>query len=599
MPIVQPKTVASRGNSSRVDTTHLTSPSKRAQIIYGLLLLVCAVFIVRLFYLQVIRHDYYSSAASDYQLKGYQIPAERGIIYAQNGSEKTALVLNEIKYTLFADPIYIKDANKSAIDLAKITNGDANNYLELLKTPETRYVVLAKKLSTEQHKEVMKLDILGVGTREETYRTYPQGQLASQLLGFVNEEGEGQYGIEQSLQNSIAGQPGELKAITDAKGVPLVTNPDNVLVEPKKGEAVTLTIDIGMQRQAEELLKAGLERSESKSGSVVIIDPNSGSIKAMANYPTYDPSKIADVTNIADLSNPVVTSPLEVGSVMKALTAGAAIDQEVVSSGTAFYDAGFVMVGDRKITNVRSSVGTQTVESTLVNSLNTGAVWLLKQIGRGEINERARLTWHDYMTKRYFLGEPTGVEQAGEAGGFIPKPEDNDQGINVTYANTAFGQGLTATPLQMAAAFSSIVNGGTYYQPTLIHSTKNIDGTEEIKQPVVKKENVISSSASNEMITLLERVVRQNIASATREGYRIGGKTGTAEFTNPDNGEYYKDRFNGTYMGFVGGDKPEYVIFVRVNEPKIPGFAGSAAAAPLFRDLSNMLLDNFGVTPKQ
>lgn len=597
MPIVRtPKNGGRAANGS--GRSQFVNPVRRARLIYGLLLAVCAVFVVRLFYLQVIRHDYYSKAAQEYQLKEYQIPAERGVILAQNGSGTTPLVLNEVKYTLFADPVYIKDAGKTAAELAKLSNGDAGKYAELLKTKDTRYVVLAKKLDKGQAEAIGKLNILGVGTREASYRTYPQGQLAAQLLGFVNEDGDGQYGLEQFMDARLAGRPGELRAITDARGVPLVSSPDNVVIGPEKGETVTLTIDIGMQRQAEDLLKAGLERAQSASGSVIIMDPNSGAVKAMANYPTYDPAKVSEVSNLADLSNAAVNSPLEPGSIMKSLTAAAAIDQGVVAPDTAFYDPGYVMVGDRKITNVRSTTGTQTVESTLVNSLNTGAVWLLKQIGRGDINERARMTWHDYMSKRYFLGQPTGIEQAGEAEGYVPAPEDNDQGINVTYANTAFGQALSATPLQMSAAFSSIVNGGTYYQPALVHSERGSDGKEHVRQPVVKKDNVISSSASSQVVTLLERVVRQNIASATRAGYRVGGKTGTAEFTNPADGTYYKDRFNGTYMGFVGGDRPEYVIVVRVNEPKIAGFAGSAAAAPIFRDMTNMLLDNFGVTPK-
>jgi cell division protein FtsI/penicillin-binding protein 2 len=567
-------------------------------LLYGLLLAVCAIFVVRLFYLQVIRHDYYSKAAEDYQLKEYQIPAERGIIFAQNGSTVTPLVLNEIRYTLFADPVYVEDPDKAALELARITSGDAAKYAEALQSKDTRYVVLAKKLDKTTAEAIDALDILGIGTRETSYRTYPQGQLASQLLGFVNDEGKGQYGVEQYLEDELAGRPGQLRAITDARGIPLVSNPDNVVNEPEKGEAVTLTIDLGMQRQAEDLLKAGLERAQSASGSVIIMDPNNGAIKAMANYPSYDPTKITEVSNIADLSNAAVNAPLEPGSIMKSLTAATAIDQGVVSADTAFYDPGFVQVGDRKITNVRNSTGTQTVESTLVNSLNTGAVWLLKQIGRGDINERARFTWYDYMSKHYFLGQATGVEQAGEASGYVPGPEDNDEGIAVTYANTAFGQGLSATPLQMGAAFCSIINGGTYYQPTLVHGLRGQDGSEQVKQPTIRRENVISQAASEEVVSLLERVVRQNIASATRDGYRVGGKTGTAEFTNPENGEYFKDRFNGTYLGFVGGDQPEYVIVVRVNDPKIPGFAGSAAAAPIFRDMTNMLLDNFGVTPK-
>ncbi len=576
------------------------SSAKRARIIYGCLLLVSAVFIIRLFYLQVIRHDYYRQAALNFQLKEYQIPAERGSILAHNGSQVTPLVLNEIKYTLFADPVYIKEPEKHATELAQIINSDAVPLVEQLKTKDTRYVVLAKGLSKDQHQAIEALDIAGIGTRETTYRTYPQGQLAAQLLGFVNDEGIGQYGVEQALDDKLKGQAGELRAITDARGIPLISNPDNIVREPAPGSDITLTLDLGMQQRLEELLKGGLERAKSTSGSVVIIDPNSGAIKAMANYPTYDPTKINEVTNLADFSNAAVSSPLEVGSIMKSLTVAAALNEGVVAPTTAFYDEGYVMVGDRKITDVRNSRGTQTVETVLVNSLNTGAVWLLKQIGRGDINERARLTWYDYMTKHYYLGQITGIEQGGEAEGYIPAPEDTGYGINVTYANTAFGQALTATPLQMAAAFSSIINGGTYYQPYLVDSYKDNAGVEHGHTPMIKNDNVISEAASKDVVALLERVVAQNIASATRSGYRVGGKTGTAEIARPEaeGGGYYTDRFNGTYLGFVGGDKPEYVIMVRVNEPKIAGFAGSAAAAPIFRDISAMLFDNFGVTPK-
>ncbi len=576
-----------------------SSPHQRARIIYGLLLAICAVFIIRLFYLQVIRHDYYAQAAKNFQLKEYQIPAVRGVILARNGSGTTPLVLNETKYTLFADPVYVKEPEKRAVELAGIINGDAAKINEQLKTPETRYVVLAKKLNKSQAEAIGKLDIAGVGTREESYRTYPQGQLAAQLLGFVNDEGEGQYGVEQSLNERLRGTPGELRAITDAKGVPLVTNPDNIVTSPEAGEAVTLTIDIGLQRQVEDLLKAGLERAKSPSGSVVVMEPDTGAVKAMANFPTYDPSKLNEVSNLSDLSNAAISSPLEVGSIMKSLTAAAALDQEVVEPDTAFYNGPFVQVGDRKITDVHNSAGTQTVESLLVNSLNTGAVWLLKQIGRGDINERARMTWYDYMTKHYYLGQPTGIEQAGEAEGYIPSPEENNEGIDVTYANTAFGQGMSATPVQMAAAFSSIINGGTYYQPRLVDSYKDAGGQEHDVDPIVKNQNVVSGQASGEIVSLLQRVLSQNFYGFSRSGYAIGGKTGTAEFINPENGQYFKDRFHGTYVGFLGGNRPEYVIMVRVNEPKIAGFAGSAAAAPLFRDIVNMLIDNFGVTPKE
>lgn len=569
----------------------------RVRVLLGLLLFVCAIFVVRLFYLQVIRHDFYAKAALDYQLREYQIPAERGTILAHNGSQVTPLVLNEVKYTLFADPVYVTEPEKTAVELAKIVGGDASQLTEQLKTPDTRYVVLGRRLSREQHEQVSSLEIAGIGTREQTYRTYPQGALASQTLGFVNDDGIGQYGIEQYLEESLRGTPGELKAITDARGVPLVSNPDNVVTEPRPGESITLTIDIGMQARLEEILKANLERSKSPAGSAIIMDPNSGAVKAMANFPTYDPNKLQEVKDLALLSNAAVSSPLEPGSIMKALTTATALEQDVVTPDTAYYNEGFVIIGDRRITDVLESRGTQTVESTLVKSLNTGAVWLLKQIGRGDINERARLTWYDYMTKHYFLGSATGIEQAGEAVGYVPEPEENGQGINVTYANTAFGQAMTATPLQMAAAFSSLVNGGIYYQPRLVDAVKK-DGREQVVEPIVKYNQVVSEQTSREVRMLLERVLASNSPAMLRGGYQMGGKTGTAEIFNPETGTYYTDRYHGTYMGFVGGDKPEYVIMVLVREPKISGYAGFAAAMPLFRDVGNMLLDNFGITPK-
>lgn len=571
--------------------------AKRARILYGVLLCVCAVFVLKAFYLQVIKHDYYSKAALNYQLKEYQIPAERGVIFARNGSGTTPLVLNEIKYTLFADPVYVSDPEKTAMELVRIVGGDANEIAEQLKTPDTRYVVLAKKLSRSQHESVSKLDIPGVGTREQSYRTYPQGALAAQTLGFVNDEGEGQYGVEQFLDEMLSGKPGELKAITDAQGVPLVSNPDNVVTEPEPGRAVTLSIDIGMQQQAESLLKSGLERAKSDHGSLVIMDPNSGQIKAMANYPSYDPAKINEVKDLRNLSNAAIAEPLEVGSVIKVLTAGAAMDQGVVSASTSFYNKGYVEIGDRRITDTHNSEGTQTVESLLVESLNTGAVWLLEQIGRGSINERARFTWYDYMTKHYYLGRQTGIELAGEATGYIPEPEENGQGIDVTYANTSFGQGMSATSLQMAGALSSIINGGVYYKPTVVDSVRDDKGKDIKQDPVVLRSDVIDGNLSDDIIRLMEEVARQNIASATRSGYSVGGKTGTAEIARPEGG-YYTDRFNGTYLGFLGGDKPEYVIAVSVIEPKIPGYAGSQAAAPIFSDIVNMLVDNFGVTPR-
>lgn len=591
--------VVNHSRNSTVASYQGSHGLNRARIIYGLLLIIASIFIVRLFYLQVIRYDYYANAALNTQLKEYQIPAERGVIYAQNGSDKTPLVLNEILYTLFADPTFVDNPEEASLKLAEIVDGDANEINELLKTPDTRYVIISKRLNKEQHQKVNELDIAGIGTREESYRTYPQGALASQTLGFVNADNEGQYGIEQFLDEKLGGEPGELKAITDSNGVPLVSNPDNVVTEPKNGQSIALTIDLGIQRQVESLLKSGLKDVKSESGSIVVIDPNNGDVKAMANYPTYDPNKLNEVKDVSSLANAAINSPLEVGSIMKSLTAAAALNEKVVGTNSSYYNPGFVKVGDREITDVGSYTGTQTTESLLVHSLNTGAVWLLKQLGGGDINSQARTKWHSYMTRNFYLGTLTGIEQAGEAAGYIPEPEVNGEGIDVTYANTSFGQAMSATPLQMAAAFSGIVNGGMYYQPTLIDSVRDDQGNWQRTEPIVKRSDVVSSETSATMRSLLKKVLSDNWYGFSREGYSIGGKTGTAEIARSaeEGGGYYEDRYNGTYVGFVGGDMPEYVILVRVNTPKVPGFAGSSAAAPIFKSITNMLIDNFGVTP--
>jgi len=577
-------------------------PVRRIRIWYGLLLCCVALFVIRLFYLQVIRHDYYQSAALRGQLKEYEIPPERGIIEAQNGESTVPIVLNETRYTLYADPVYVKDANGAADKLVQAIGGDADQYKKLLATPETRYVVLAQKLDKQQSEKIEQLKLKGIGTRGVPYRTYPQGAMAAQLLGFVNNEGQGKYGLEQALDKDLQGVPGQLKAITDAAGVPLAANRDNVNIAPQQGKRVVLTIDIAMQHQLEEILKAGVKQARSKAGSALIIDPKTGAIKAMANYPSYNPADFQKVEDGSLFNNAAVSEPLEVGSIMKPLTAAAALDQGAVQENSSFYDPRRFTIDGETVSNVEEDGGggTRAVKDILQLSLNTGATWLLMQMGGGELNSQARSRWHDYMTGHYQLGKPTGVEQGFEAGGYIPDPNEG-YAINFTYANTSFGQGMTATALQMAGALSGVVNGGTYYQPRLVASMSDADGKLVAQEPKVTRDKVVSSTVSQQVRGMMEHTYRTNRigygSKQDRPEYGIGGKTGTAQQARPEGG-YYDNLFNGTYLGFVGGDQAQYVIAVVVRAPNVPGYAGAKAAAPIFINLSEMLINNFGVTPK-
>ena len=562
--------------------------SDRLNIWYGVLLLIFALFVVRLFYLQVIRHDYYSVAAHTGQYKEYEIPADRGVIEAHDGGSIVPIVLNEEVYILFADPKYIKDPKATGEAVAKIIGGNASDYESKMRQ-DTRYSILAKKLPKDKHEKLDKLNIKGLGTRATPQRTYPQGSLASQILGFVNDEGEGKYGVEQYLNKQLKGSPGELKAITDAQGVPLVSAGDNVLKDPVPGKRTLLTIDLSMQRRAEDTLKSHLQQVRSPSGSVIVMDPVTGAIKAMANYPTYNPADFSKVDDPSVFANAAVSEPLEPGSIMKTLTVAAGLNEGVIKPNTTYRDPSYWKIGDATVKNVEEDGGaaTRSVSDILRYSLNTGATYVVMQMGGGKLNEQGRVKWHNYMVNHYNFGKKTGVEQGYEAEGHVPSPTEG-YGLDIQYANTSFGQGMSATPLQMAAAFSATINGGTYYKPHLVEP-------EKAGQKEVLKSDIVKSDISTVLRGMHENSVQNNYKFLKRPGYKVGGKTGTAEVPKP-NGGYYTDRYNGTFVGYVGGDNPQYVIMVRVNEPKVSGYAGTAAAAPLFGKTMDMLIQNYSVS---
>ncbi|HEY1645175.1 MAG TPA: penicillin-binding transpeptidase domain-containing protein, partial [Candidatus Saccharimonadales bacterium] len=244
----------------------------------------------------------------------------------------------------------------------------------------------------------------------------------------------------------------------------------------------------------------------------------------------------------------------------------------------------------------------QNIASILSLSLNTGAVWMLMQMGGGQIDQKGIDAWYNYMVKHFRLGQPTGIEQGYESPGYVPPPDESDPSIDLTYADTAFGQSVQLTALQLAAADSSVLNGGTYYKPTLVAQTISPSGRVSVNEPKVEERNVVSPKVGAEMIPLLENVV----TTYYHEGfsfmnfpsqYMVGGKTGTAQIAQPGGG-YYANLYNGTYVGFVGGDKPQYVIVVYNIKPNVPGYAGSYGGQPVFADLAHMLINEGYVSPK-
>lgn len=582
-------------------------PVQRVRFWYALLLLVFGIFAIRVFYLQVIRYDYYKRAALSDQLKQYTVPAERGVITAHLGDSTVPIVLNQKLYTLYADPTVVKKPEQVAAKLQPIIGGNINDITDLLRLKDTRYVILKKKLTPAQSSKVLSYKFPGVGTQEQDYRTYPQGALAAQVLGFVDDSDQGEYGVEQALNDKLKGTPGQLKAVTDINGVPLAASAGNLSTQPVAGDTVGLTIDVGMQAGLEKILKAAHDQFQSKDVSAVVMDVHSGAIKAMANYPSFDPANYQKVNDAGLFQNDAVTTPIEPGSITKIFTTATSLQKGVITPTTTFYDPGSWTIDGAKVADVEEdhSTGQQSILSTLDKSLNTGATWMLMQLGGGQVNAVARATLYEYFSNHFGLGGITGVQQGNgeEASGYLPKPADNGAGINLTYANISFGQAYTATALQMITGLSSILNGGTYYQPSLVDQLTTADGKITQIKPRAVRTDVVSSQVSSEVISLLE----QNNENHIKEGfpyldfgpnYSVGGKTGTAEIADPAGG-YFTNKVNGTYMGFVGGNTPQYAIVVYNLEPtKYSGFAGAATGQPVFANIAHMLVNDFGVTPK-
>ena len=568
----------------------------RTNILGLALLLAFSAIVVRLFQLQIIDNEKYLALADAEQMKRFEIPAQRGLIYAMDGKTPTKLVMNESIYTVFADPQMIKDDEKSEIisKIKEVAGGNVRDGFEsLLDKKESRYQILATKISRKQAEMIKESDFTGIGFQETSQRVYPEGQLASQVLGFVNSEG-GQYGIEGALNDELSGKDGQLKTVTDVSGVPLTIGSRDIDTPAEDGKNVVLSIDRNIQAQAEKILKNKLESSGAKDGSVIVMDPQTGKVMAMANYPTYNPAEFSTVTDVSVFTNGTTTSAYENGSVIKSLTMAMGIDTGVASPSDTYYNKDFVEIEDRTIKNaVLGHTGMITFQAAMNYSLNTGMVEIASRLGGGQINKTARDTMYNYYHDRFGLGEKTGVEVYEEKGTVI-SPE-NAEGNAVRYSNMSFGQGMNTTMIQTASAFSSIINGGTLYKASVINGEITSSGEYKQADAEVRQENVIKSTTSDQIRDVL--VTARNSVGTTNDlaGYRVGGKTGTSQTI--ENGGYVDYQTIGSYLGFGGNNTPKFVIMVAVSGAG-QNLQGVQDAGPIFTELSNWMLTYLKIQPE-
>lgn len=556
--------------------------------------LATVVLLGRLVQLQLFDHSVYLAQATRTQSRKYEVPPERGQIYALDGDSTSPLVLNQTLATLYADPRYVTNKAAVAAKLASVTGQSAATYTKLLGGGG-EYVVLAKKLDQATSDKIKKLNLAGVGLSDANYRLYPEGTLASQLLGFVNDSGVGQYGIEGYLNKELAGTPGTLKATTDANGIPIATA-NNYSKAPVNGQSVVLTIDRNIQAQAEKYIAQGVQSNGAVSGSVVVVDPNTGAVKAMANYPTYDPSNYGSVTNYSLFQNAVVADAFEPGSGFKMFTMAAGLDTGKVTPDTTYTDTGSFTVDGYVVKNAEGkSYGVSSMSKVILFSLNTGAMFVLRMLGGDPnvINHAGKQLLYSYITAHFGFGAKTGIEQAYESAGKVNPPTSSD----VNYANMTFGQGVSVTMLQMAMAAAAIANGGKLYKPYLVDKVISPDGKTTVTKPTLVRDHVISPQAATQLTTMLQSVVTSGTGRATNlPGYQVAGKTGTAQIPNPTGPGYLATKNIGSFTGYAPVADPQFVMMVRINEPTTPGFAESTTV-PVFAQIAQWLLRYYAVPP--
>ena len=556
--------------------------------------LTCFAYLVvgwQLFSIQILQSERYQALADQKQTRKYEIRAKRGEIFAKSGDKLVPLVVNQRRWLVYSDTNFIKDPDRVIDLLGRHGIGLSERQQEQLKLPNRGYIPLTKSiheyLTDKQKEALMAEDINGVYFQERAARDYIEGDLAASVLGFVNDDLQtnlyGQYGVEQQYDQELTGTNGSVRARTDVFGVPLTINQDNIKSEPVDGKDLTLTIDVNVQREAEEILEREVDRLKAESGQIVIIDANSGAVVTMANYPSFDPIS-TDRTKLALFKNPSVSNAVEPASLIKILTAVTALDTDSVTARDSFVNNNFVVVQGHRISNVEGNTdqrGEKTLKEILSLSLNTGSVWLLSQLGGGEINEKGREILYQYFTEKFRFGKLTGIDLPSETKGKI-HPPDSGFGRNIRYANMTFGQGMSVNLIQLTMAYAAIFNGGTYYQPYVVGQVGS-----EVRQPVVLADNLFKPEAINSLRSMTDRLGLTYHTNLHHPQVEIASKSGSGQVAGP--GGYRDDYNNGFMSGYLKTNSKTLIVTVQISNPqtKQPGTRG---AGPTWRAMAEYLI---------
>lgn len=578
-------------NKKKAPGTALLGSVVRVRILLSFLMLVGLTVIVRLFFLQVLSHDKWVALAESQHNASLELSADRGEIYMHDGDmDRYPLAVNREYQMVFVVPKDIEEKDMVAVELSRALGIEVGEIRDKLARPNDPFEIIKKRLTDDEVNRVKELKLKGVNLVPEKYRYYPAGELAAQVIGFASlgeKGGAGGYGIEASLDSELRGETGTLTPEKDASGrwIPLS---DRSIDHAENGDSVVLTLDRVIQYETEKILKDSIEKYAADRATAIVMDPKTGNILAMATSPQFDPNNYSKEEDYSLFLNQAVSSAYEPGSIMKPITMAIGLDEGKVSPNTEYVDTGLVAEAGYTIRNAEDKVyGRSDMYKVLDQSINTGVIFVEKLVGNR--------IFGDYL-KRFGFGVRSGVELPAELAGNLRNLENERATIN--FFTASFGQGITATPIQMVSAYAALANGGRLLKPKVIDKIIHADGN-EVQYAPVEIRRVISEESSRSISKMLRSVVVNGHGKrADVPGYLVGGKTGTAQVAKSGAKGYEEGQSIGSFVGYAPLDDPKFVVLVKLDNPKNVEWAESSAA-PTFGEIMKFLLEYAKVKPTE
>jgi stage V sporulation protein D (sporulation-specific penicillin-binding protein) len=548
--------------------------------------LIFLTLIGRLAYVQIVLGDELSSKARDSWMRTIPFEAKRGKILDRNGE---VLAYNISSPTVFAIPIQIDDKPGTAKELARILKYSEDKILALIskKAKNVKIQPGGRKISHEKADQIRKLELKGIVVAEDNKRHYPYGAFLSHVLGFSGIENQGLTGLEHYYDKLLRGKAGFISYFSTASGKEMPNTPEDY-IEPLDGLDLVLTIDQNIQSYVERELDLAMLKYQPKNALAIAMDPNTGEILAMASRPHFNPEEYKDFPPEIYNRNLPIWMTYEPGSTFKIITLAAAIEENKVDLNSYFHDPGYIMVGGARLKCWKAGGhGSQTFLEVVENSCNPGFVTLGQRLGKKDLFE---------YIKKFGFGQKTGIDLTGEENGIMFRMS---QVGPVELATTAFGQGVSVTPIQQITAVSAAINGGKLVRPHLAKewidpSTNSV--VDRIEPEVIRQ--VISEESSKKVRMALESVVAKGTGrNAYVEGYRVGGKTGTAQKVGPSGG-YMTNEHIVSFVGFAPADDPKVVIYLAIDNPRGIQFGG-VVTAPIVGKMLEDTLRYMDVKPRE